>query len=78
MRRPPGKKAQRVRGRSATEDVEVIREGDLGNGPAETWSLLKHSPGQEPKTVGLEELYRLRREAGNADSLAEELFLVEL
>ncbi len=55
----------------------VIWEGDLGNGPAETWSLLRHSPGQEPKTVGLEELYRLRREAGNADNWADELFLRE-
>jgi hypothetical protein len=52
----------------------VIWEGDLGNGPAETWSLLKHSPGLEPKTVGLEELCRLQREAGNADSSADELF----
>jgi hypothetical protein len=49
----------------------VIREGDLGNGPAETWSMLRHSSGPEPEGVGLEELYRLRREAGNADSSAD-------
>jgi hypothetical protein len=53
----------------------VIWEGDLGNGPAETWSLLRHSSGLEPKAVGLEELYRLRREAGNAASSADELLL---
>jgi hypothetical protein len=55
----------------------VIWEGDFGNGPAETWSLLRHSAGQEPKNVGLEELYRLRREAGNADGSADDSSLRE-
>jgi hypothetical protein len=52
------------------------REGDHGSGPAEDWSLSSHSPGQEPWIVGLEELLRLRREAGD-DGLAGELALIE-
>jgi len=55
----------------------AVREGDYGSGPAKEWSLFSHSPGQEPMIVGLEELYRLRREAGNADGPAEELVLME-
>lgn len=74
---PLGTGAWTARQHKATEGTTVIWEGDLGNGPAETWSLFKHSAGLEPKAVGLEELYRLRREAGNADSSAEELFLRE-
>lgn len=59
------------------EGMMDVPEGDSGSGPAEEWSLLSHSPGQEPTVVGLEELYRLQRAAGNADGPAEELLLVE-
>ena len=41
--------------------------------PAEEWSLSLHSPGQEPRCRRFEELARLQREAGDADSLYEEL-----
>jgi len=47
----------------------AVREGNHGSGPAEEWSLSSHSPGQEPWIVGLEELFRLQREAGD-DGLA--------
>jgi hypothetical protein len=69
--------AQPAPRRNTTEDTVVIWEGDFDNGSAETWSLTKHSSGQEPKAVGLEELCRLRREAGNADSSVDGLFLLE-
>jgi len=55
----------------------AVWEGDHGNAPAEEWSLLTHSPGQEPWVVGLEELLRLQREAGDADGLAGEVALIE-
>jgi hypothetical protein len=55
----------------------AIREGDHGSDPAKEWSLLSHAPGLERWIVGLEELYRLRRMAGNADVPAEELVLME-
>jgi len=45
--------------------------------PAEAWSLLSHSPGQEPWIAGLGELIRLQRGAGNADGPPEELALIE-
>lgn len=64
-------------GAAQPEGVMAVREGDHGSGPAKEWSLFSHSPGQEPRIVGLEELYRLRREAGNADGPAEELVLME-
>jgi len=58
------------------EDRMAVREGDPGSGPADEWSLSSHSPGQEPWIVGLEELFRLQREAGD-DGLAGELALIE-
>ena len=48
-----------------------------GREPDEKWSLFSHSPGQEPWIVGLEELTRLQRAAGDADGLAGELGLTE-
>jgi hypothetical protein len=54
----------------------AVRKGDLGNGPAEGWSLFSHSPGPERRVIGLEELDRLQREAGD-DGLAGELALIE-
>ena len=50
----------------------AAREGDYGSRPAQEWSLRRHSSGQEPWVLGLEELLRLQREAGNADGLAGE------
>ena len=55
----------------------AVQEGGRGSGPAEEWSLSSHSPGQEPWVVGLEELVRLQREAGDADGLAGELALTD-
>jgi hypothetical protein len=54
-----------------------VCEGEHGSGPEEEWSLTSHSPGQEPWVVGLEELLRLQRAAGDDDGLAGELVLVE-
>ena len=50
----------------------------LGNEPLDGWSLSSHSPGQEPWVLGLEELYRLQREAGNADSLDDQFVLADV
>ena len=55
------------------EGITGVREGNHGSGPAGGWSLVSHSPGQEPWFPGFEELARLRREAGDADGLAGEL-----
>ena len=55
----------------------IVREGDHGSGPLEEWSLVSHSPGQEPWIVGLEELVLLRHAAGDDDGLAGELALIE-
>jgi hypothetical protein len=63
-------------GARQTEDGMAALEGDPGRGPAEKWSLSSHSPGQEPWIVGLEELFRLQREAGD-DGLAGEFALIE-
>jgi hypothetical protein len=78
LRRSLCKTAQPTRKLNAAEDTKVIREGALCNGSAEAWTLLRHSPGPEPRAVGVEELYRLRCEAGNADRLAEDLFFLDL
>jgi len=59
------------------KELMAIQDGDHGIGPAEEWSMRSHSSGLEPWIVGLEELYRLRRMAGNADVPAEELVLME-
>jgi hypothetical protein len=48
-------------------------QNDYDGEPAEEWSLSLHSPGQEPRCLRFEELARLQREAGDADSLYEEL-----
>ena len=55
------------------EGIVGVGEGNNGSGPAGEWSLSSHSPGQEPWSLGFEELARLRREAGNADGLDGEL-----
>ena len=60
-------------GAGQREGTIGVREGDHGSGPAEGWSLSSHSPGQEPWSLGFEELARLRREAGDADGLDGEL-----
>jgi hypothetical protein len=59
------------------EGLLTVREDDHDRGPKEEWSLTSHSPGQEPWIVGLEELLRLQRAAGEDDGLAGELALVE-
>jgi len=58
-------------GAEQPEGMMAVRKGDLGNGPAEGWSLFSHSPGPERRVIGLEELDRLQREAGD-DGLAGE------
>jgi len=55
------------------EGIVGVGEGNYGSGPAGEWSLSSHSPGQEPWSLGFEELARLRREAGDADGLDGEL-----
>jgi hypothetical protein len=55
----------------------AVWEGDDDSAPAEEWDLVSHSPGQEPWILGLEELLRLQREAGDADGPAGELALIE-
>jgi len=55
----------------------AVREGDHGSGPAQEWSLLSHSSGQEPWVLGLEELFRLQRAAGDADGPAGELAFID-
>jgi len=64
-------------GAGEAEGAMAFWEGDHGSGLAEEWSLTSHSPGQEPWVVGLEELVRLQREAGDADGPAGELALIE-
>ena len=63
-------------GAGQMEDRMAVREGEHGSGPVDEWSLSSHSPGQEPWIVGLEELFRFQREAGD-DGLAGELALIE-
>ena len=81
-RRPGLVTSSRLRLRSQSsgagqmEDGKAVRERDPSSGPVEEWSLSSHSPGQEPWIVGLEELFRLQREAGD-DGLAGELALIE-
>ena len=60
-------------GAGQREGTIGVREGDHGSGPGGEWSLSSHSPGQEPWSLGFEELARLRREAGDADGLDGEL-----
>jgi hypothetical protein len=55
------------------EGMVGVREGHHRSGPTGEWSLSSHSPGQEPQVVGLEDLLRLRREAGDAGGLDGEL-----
>ena len=55
------------------EGMIDVREGHHASGLAEEWSLSSHSSGQEPWSLGFEELARLRREAGDADGLDGEL-----
>jgi hypothetical protein len=50
----------------------TVWEGEHGHAPTGEWSLLSHSSGQEPWAVGLDELIRLQREAGDADGLVGE------
>ena len=64
-------------GAGQPDDVISVRGGASGSGPAREWSLLSHSSGQEPWVLGLEQLFRLQREAGDADGPAGELALVE-
>ncbi len=60
-------------GAGQLEEMVGVREGNYGRGLSEEWSLSSHSPGQEPWSLGFEELARLRREAGDVDGLDGEL-----
>ena len=55
----------------------TFRASAPSSGSAQEWSLLSHSSGQEPWVLGLEELFRLQREAGDADGPAGDLALIE-
>ena len=69
-------RAASASGALLTDDLMTVWEGGIGSGPKGEWNLASHSSGQEPMVVGLDELDRLRREAGNADGAVDELFFM--
>jgi hypothetical protein len=60
-------------GTGQREGLMAVLTGTHSKESTHEWSLLSHSSGQEPWILGLEELFRLQREAGDADCPAAEL-----
>jgi hypothetical protein len=60
-------------GTQQPESVMIALASTPGRASTHEWSLHSHSPGQEPWVLGLQELFRLQREAGDADGPVGEL-----